>query len=422
MEPLYKPTKSIREYFDGFAHEFSYSIKKDKLAEIANCVYHGYDFLDELNEQCVEHPDRTKTICGTISNYIGMIRGVGFNPIDKYVSDDKINLKQLVKLFQDEIRNLYRFPLAQNPYFADVRNYYDELIKRHYVDADEKTQLWCGPTPLDRIPISEEEVLSMNPWGSSLEYVDPIRGGSTIYDDNAQCVLKCDEAYISEHNRNNDAEYKYRIQKWPKPFMGNPLTARVVLLSLNPGFKDWQKRVLAKALTIYYREAIFKHLVQQSGLKAVSMFCPNNKPGDLDITYLEAHTLVDNYWYDMIEKFREAAGIPKSNEVFDHLYTRLSVIEYLGYASTSYKDLVKGRILPSQFFSRMLIQHLTMNRKTVFVVVRAEEQWRKLLGERIWNKLEQEDRLIVGRKIRRQSLTATGLGENEFRKLVNLLK
>ena len=100
----------------------------------------------------------------------------------------------------------------------------------------------------------------MNPWGSSLEYVDPIRGGSTIYDDNAQCVLKCDEAYISEHNRNNDAEYKYRIQKWPKPFMGNPLTARVVLLSLNPGFKDWQKRVLAKALTIYYREAIFKHL------------------------------------------------------------------------------------------------------------------------------------------------------------------
>jgi hypothetical protein len=70
----------------------------------------------------------------------------------------------------------------------------------------------------------------------------------------------------------------------------------------------------------------------------------------------------------------------------------------------------------------MLIQHLTMNRKTVFVVVRAEEQWRKLLGERIWNKLEQEDRLIVGRKIRRQSLTATGLGENEFRKLVNLLK
>lgn len=70
----------------------------------------------------------------------------------------------------------------------------------------------------------------------------------------------------------------------------------------------------------------------------------------------------------------------------------------------------------------MLIQHLTMNRKTVFVVVRSEEQWRKLLGERIWNKLEQEDRLIVSRKIRRQSLTATGLGENGFRKLVNLLK
>ena len=94
----------------------------------------------------------------------------------------------------------------------------------------------------------------------------------------------------------------------------------------------------------------------------------------------------------------------------------------MGYASKNYKDLAKGIILLSQYFSRMLIQHLTMNRKTAFVVVRAEEQWRKLLGERIWNKLEQEDRLIVSRKIRRQSLTATGLGENGFRKLVNLLK
>ena len=423
MKPLFKPTKSIREYFDGFAHEFSYSCKEDKLAEIADCVYHGYDFSDELNEQCIEHPDRTKAICATISNYIGMIRGGGFNPIDNFVSEDKINMKQLVKLFQDEIRNLYRFPLAQNPYFADVRNYYDELIKRHYVDADEIKQLWCSPTPLDRIPISEEEILSMNPWGSSFEYVDPIRGGSTIYDDNAQCVLKCDEALICKHNnRFKGTKYEYRIQKWPKPFMGNPLTAKVVLLSLNPGFKDRQKRVLAKALTIYYREAIFKHLVEQSGFNAVSMFCPNKKPGDLDITYLEAHTLVDNYWYDMIEKFRNAAGIPKSDEVFDPLYTRLSVIEYMGYASLNYTNLAKGRILPSQYFTRTLVQHLTMNCKTVFVVVRAEDQWRKLLGERIWNKLEQEDRLIVGRKNRCQSLTATGLGENKFCKLVNLLK
>lgn len=71
MKPLFKPTKSIREYFDGFAHEFSYSCKEDKLAEIADCVYHGYNFSDELKEQCYEHPDRTKNICATISNYTG---------------------------------------------------------------------------------------------------------------------------------------------------------------------------------------------------------------------------------------------------------------------------------------------------------------------------------------------------------------
>lgn len=426
MEPLYKPTKSIREYFDSFSHEFSYSRKEDKLAEIANYVYHGYDLYSALREQWVEHRDRRVSIYKTLCDYIGMLRGDGYNPLYSFSLEYKKlrqkHLKEMVDLFVAEVYGIYRFPRAQAPYYANVKDYYDELLKRHYDNDNEKKLLWCSPTPLDRIPISEEEVLSMNPWGSSLEYVDPIHGGSTIYDDNARCVLKCDEAYINEHNRNNDAEYKYRIQKWPKPFMGNPLTARVVLLSLNPGFEVWQKRLLAKALTIYYREAIFKHLVEQSDLKAVSMFCPNNKPGDLDVSYLEAHTLVDNYWYDMIERLRKDAKIPKSDEVFDPLYSRLSVIEYVGYASTSYKDLAKGRILPSQYFSSMLIQHMTMNCKTVFVVVRAEEQWKKLLGERIWNKLEQEDRLIVGRKIRRQSLTATGLGEDGFCKLVNLLK
>ena len=142
VEPLYKPTRSIREYFDSFAHEFSYSCKEDKLAEIANCVYHGYDLYSALLEQWEEHQDRRAAIYKTLCDYIGMLRGNKNNPLYSFSLDYKRfrqkHLKQMVDLFVAEIYGIYRFPRAQAPYYANVKDYYDELQKRHYADNDEK--------------------------------------------------------------------------------------------------------------------------------------------------------------------------------------------------------------------------------------------------------------------------------------------
>ena len=420
MEPIFKPSRYIRDYFD-LGEEFDFASKEDKLLEIANCVYHGYNLYDALKEHCEEHPERDSSFCISLCQYIELVRGEqsGIMVTIRHL----FTLKQLCDLFKNEVISLYRFPRYGKPYFASVKGYYDGIIKKYSGKglADRKNAYGIS-TPLAIVPITEDELREINPWYGPEQFVKPIKG-PVLFDENTACVLKCDEPYITEFNEQyKGTPYEYRIQKWPKPFMGNPLTAKVVLLSLNPGFKDRQKRLLAKALDIYYCEAIKKHLHEQTDLKAVSMFCPNYKSGDLDITYLEAHTLVDNYWYDMIEKIRNDARIPKSEEYFDPLYTRLSVIEYLGYASESYEDLAKGRILPSQHFTKLLIQYLTFNSDKTFVVVRSEKRWRRLIGEEMWDYLAMNNRLILGKKARRQSLTDTGLEKEDYNRLVELLK
>ena len=181
--------------------------------------------------------------------------------------------------------------------------------------------------------------------------------------------------------------------------------------------------MLANAMDIHYREAINKQLIDQMSFNTPSFFCSNIKGGGLELSYQEAQAFVDNwYWYDIIEDLRDHADLPKTNLYHDPLYEKLSVIQYVGYASTEYKSAPNGRIFPSQHFTKLLIQHLAFNSDKVFVVARSENKWHKFIGDEIWNKLEQENRLILGRKIRMQSLTEVGLGKDGFDRLVDILK
>lgn len=316
---------------------------------------------------------------------------------------------------------LFRFPRIGNPYFVPVKDYYDGVIK-HFKgkDISDLKKALGNPTPFEKIPTTEKELREINPWDGAIQFVKPLESVTTLFDKDAECVLKCDEPYIKEFNElYKGTPCEYRIQKWPKPFIGNPLTSKVVLLSLNPGFNDRTNRMLANAMDIHYREAINKQLKDQMSFNTPSFFCSNIKDGGLELSYLEAQAFVDNwYWYDIIEDFREQAGLPKSNS----LYKNLAVIQYVGYASAEYKSAPNGRIFPSQHFTKLLIQHLAFNSDKVFVVARSENKWHKFIGDEIWNKLEQENRLILGRKIRLQSLTEVGLGKDGFDRLVEILK
>lgn len=427
MQPLFEPQRYIRDYFD-LGDEFNFASNEDKLLEIANCVYHGFNLYSALKNHCEEHPERKSRFCRKLTEYIEMIRGGKNGTITHLYSLDLYTFEQLVDLFKEEVFRLYRFPRQGKPYFASLKEYFNPDFLKQFSckDKNGKKEQLGYPTPLAKIPITEEELRKINPWDGLGQYVKPIENVTTLFDEEAECVLKCDEPYIKEFNERHKikgSKYKYRIQKWPKPFVGNPLTSKVVLLSLNPGFKDKTHRMLASVMNNYYSERINKQLLDQMCLETPSMFCPNNKPGDFKITYLEAQAMVDDwYWYDKIEDFRRSARLSKNNMYHDPLYNDFSVIEYVGYASSNYKDAPNGRIFPSQNFTKLLIQYLTFNTKKTFVVTRSENRWHSFIGDEIWNKLEQENRLILGRKIRIKNLNEKGLGKKDFDRLVDIIK
>ncbi|MCR4816058.1 MAG: hypothetical protein K5842_02595 [Bacteroidales bacterium] len=433
MKPLFEPQRDIRDYFDAGV-EFNFASKEDKLLEIANCVFHGYNLYNALERYLEEHREshRRRTFCNTLCEYIGILRGD--ESITSFIhARGKLTLKQLVNLFTKEVVRLYRHPRHGKPYFASVKEYYDDVINNF--SGKDRINAIKRPTPLAKIPITEKELREINPWDAldgAEQYVKPIESVTTLFDERAECVLKCDKNTLDEHNKIfKGTEYEYCGHKWPKPFIGNPFTSKVILLSLNPRFKDESHRMIAETMNIYYCEAINQQLLEQMRFNTRSLFCSDRKLGIYKTTIYEAQGLVDGwYWNNKIKDFRDKAekiGLPKispKDKQRDPLYENLSIIQYVGYASPHFEKVPKGKKFPSQYFTKLLIQYLAFNSDKVFVVARSKDKWRSSLGKEIWDKLEQDHRLICRKGGgRMHGLTeTTGLEKVDFVRLVDILK
>ena len=164
MKPLFEPQRYIRDYFD-LGDEFNFTSNENKLLEIANCVYHGFNLYEALKEHCEEHPERKSRFCLTLTEYIELIRGEKNGVITALYSHDQFTFKQLVDLLEEEIMRLFRFPRIGEPYFVPVKDYYDGVIK-HFKgeDISDLKKALGNPTPFEKIPITEKELRKNNPW------------------------------------------------------------------------------------------------------------------------------------------------------------------------------------------------------------------------------------------------------------------
>jgi hypothetical protein len=149
------------------------------------------------------------------------------------------------------------------------------------------------------------------------------------------------------------------------------------------------------------------------------------------LSYRDAHCMLDDwYWYDIFKDFRKKAGLPEENDENDVIFNNVSVVQYIGYLSKSWKSLPK--FLPSQRFTRMLIHYLSLNTDTLFVVSRSEELWKRLIGEEIWEILDNNKRLVhrkkfenkngISQTIRTQGFTKGSFEDGGFDRIVKALK
>lgn len=416
-----------RTYFDDGADEFKDITFDEKLLEIAYCVWHGLSIYDEVKTTLQEHTSvNESTIKRCLLMYIEYLRSGDLKNISYVILNKTLNgktvIKQAADLLSEELMLRYRLPANGVPHYLEKAYW-------NYKELEGKVD-FAKPTIVSAIPLTEQEIIDINPWQSA--YVNPNR--SVLYDPDAEWLLVDDEKMIKEFNEKADNDHCFELGMRPEPFNGNPLRSKVVILSLNPGYKYRVNNLVARLLQMIQpiEKVVKQHKDLQLKLSVNSFFCKrNNNMAGNALSYRDAHCMLDDwYWYDIFKDFRKEAGLPEENDENDVIFNNVSVVQYVGYLSKSWKSLPK--FLPSQRFTRMLIHYLSLNTDTLFVVSRSEELWKRLIGEEIWEILDNNKRLVhrkkfenkngISQTIRTQGFTKGSFEDGGLDRIVKALK
>ncbi|MBR1688642.1 MAG: hypothetical protein IJ710_08980 [Prevotella sp.] len=408
--------RTIRAYFGVGAESEELSLD-EKLLELGYCLWQGLNLYSAIKSYLENHAEYENDIRLGLANAIEYIRSNGTHQdwLTYTILTDgatvggkqiKITLKQIVDLLSAELLVRYR----PNQISQCLWNYKDILAKYDGMDLINKL---TSPTSATDIPISEQEIRDNNPWSSLYEFINPI--DDVFFDKDSNWLLKDDAYYIEKFNKKNQGDCEFITNLRPEPFTGNPLTSKVIVLTLNPGYICRANDMLARVMPPQITEVIKYQLNAQLCLRAKSFMCENTNTS-WNVTYREAQNIIgDWYWYDIFENFRKEAGLSAEDSPEDVIYDNVSLVQYIGYFSKSYKALPAGVTLPSQRFTRLLVHYIALNKKNVlFVVSRSEKEWRGLIGEEIWNLLESENRLVHRKQFTNKNGTLQTIRTQEF--------
>ena len=374
-----------RTYFDHLGTEFSYNTKEQKLLDIGYLLCNGYDVRADIhNTYSDAHPsvslhDVRQTI------YILLAELWGGRP--EYV-EQMFRCKSIDGLI-DEL-------------FTAVLRYYHQPIH------------WQEPHYLkDPLKMTETELRACNPWHEVAARYDR---NSFLLSDKNNLVYTQDKEIIEEFNNSAKPEYKYHLNVPAYPWYGNPLTAKVIALSLNPAYSVRESKIasLYKLLPERIVEGFSNHLRTMLTFDCQS-FLPQ-KNGDKEINSRDLANIIQSYYW--IDRLKNAFVNDDTGLTFEDINNKFAIIQYVGYSSIKYKPFSKHRILHSQNYTRQLIQYiLHNNRDTVFIVPRAEKSWRTFL-DTMW----ENDRFFVSNAPRSQHFSANVIGQDEYDKIIAAFK
>lgn len=203
-----------------------------------------------------------------------------------------------------------------------------------------------------------------------------------------------------------------------EPWGGNPFKARLIILSLNPGYVPEVNEKLAKLLQSNdeIRKAIIKYK-KQTLLFDTDSFLPEDDKVLLgcQISCKDAiNMLGDWYWHKMFRQLREDVGIDENE-----FYKKVALIQYFGYSSQTAQRTLPH--IPSQDFTKEMIHYIASERKEEvrFLVMRSKKEWKKLLGDDFFKNYE--DIIITNDNVRCQYITVGNLGKENYSKIKEII-
>lgn len=250
-----------------------------------------------------------------------------------------------------------------------------------------------------------EQLKDENPWKDEIFNEDPEELRKKLLSGNAEFLHKDDAEIINKRNEKTTDNNKFKLCLLPEPFRGNLKDPKLVILSLNPGYNERVNKTLFKMLRPRYQKQFIQKSIDNALLKDGCRIISNN---DVD------NILDDGYWEDMLSDL-------KQNDVD---ISKIGLIQFIPYASKDYNSWKKEASLGTRQFSRDIILRLLYESPdTLFLVMRAKEQWEKLIKE--MKEKEFEKRFLYNKHPRCQKLSQKNLmdgDENQFNNILKTLK
>lgn len=257
------------------------------------------------------------------------------------------------------------------------------------------------------------DIISTNPWDEVAQlYVT----NEFLLSDKDEYICKGDKPYIEAFNNQAKPEERFILNIPAYPWYGNPLTAKVIVLSLNPGYNEREDTIARIIQNLHLRlsEGYTEHLRKMLTFN-VDGFLPSDEKHD-GVSYRDIANLHQCWYWE--DRLNSAFVNAKQDLTFEEINQRFAVIEYIGYSSKQKPSKQFSELLPSQKFTKQLIQFILHNNEdTLFIVARSENEWRRFLGN-VWD----ENRFFVSKAYRGQHISKKSLGEEVYNKVLNAFK
>jgi hypothetical protein len=414
-----------------------------KLMHLFYAVNSGFPLKQEIQAYLKEHHQVSEAeVTRTLVTLIARLRyGQSRRSEDDrsstcIVLTDNLTLDEIIDLLAAELQMRFSVEERDGGELIFSQRYLRALSVEKMLNgkgADEIRDIIIHPTGYK--PMTDAEIIKANRWRE----ITGQYGRDALYSEDRQHVYPEDVAAIHAFNATASEPYRYVLGVPAEPWQGNPLTAKLVILSLNPGYKEEANKTAALALKKdepQIIEGIWREKIRTLELQAEG-FLPRQKE------YADGmNTIGDNYWYDKLSDLMtdvigadekriyecrgtgascEPATLVKEKADADAalFFSKIALVQYCAYTSEKYKDFPHGGILPSQKLTKELIRCIVYSHPdTLFVIMRSWKRWRRLLDDDVWFKMQ--PRLVINTNMS-QALTMGNLKEN-YQSILNVLR
>ena len=279
--------------------------------------------------------------------------------------------------------------------------------------------------------MTEKQLKSKNPWKEVADMYNPNKD-NCLYGEDNNYVCSCDKDAIKKYNEKAQGTKDEIITRIPaEPWWGNPFEARLIILSLNPGYVPKVNETLAKLMqaNTNIRKKVIEFKKKTLLFETHSFFPEkeDDKNDNYPITCREAVCLLeDQYWENKLEQLKD--DVKQKNQFIEdtEFFKQIAMVEYHGYSSQKANRTfpLRGAFLESQRFIKDMLWYIAENKKedVRFLIMRSEDKWQNLLSKKDF--FDKYESLIIRKKkssMISQYITPPNFEDGKYEDLVDFL-